>query len=278
MIKIITDTSTLYTPSQGKEMNVEILPLLVTVNNKTYQEFVDISSQQFLEEVKSGNVPTSSQPAIGMVIEAYEKYSDDEIVNLCMTDGLSGTYMSALGAKNGLENEEHIHVVNTKTLCGPHRYMFECALKMVNEGCSLDALLAMLNQKIASAKSFLLPQDFDFLKRGGRLTPLAAKIGGLLKIQPVMTQTEDGRRLEKFTIARTFNGAVSAVIKQFQALENPESYRVSISHAGVEQQAKKIKENFLALYPNLNIDFLELSPAFITQGGPGCIAIQWVLN
>lgn len=278
MIRLITDTSTLYSPEEGKELGVDILPLLVTLNKKTYREFIDINSEDFLKQVTQGSIPTSSQPAIGEVIELYEKYVDDDIVNICMADGLSGTYLSALGAKDGLINQDRIHVINSQTLCGPHRYLFECAMQMVKDDCTLDDLLAMLSEKIASCMSFLLPQDFEFLKRGGRLTPLAAKIGGMLKIQPVMTQTEDGRRLEKFTIARTFNGAITAIIKKFQSLDHPESYRVSISHAQAKEQAEKIKNAFLGLYPELKIDFLELSPSFITQGGPGCIAVQWILN
>lgn len=278
MIRLVTDTSTLYTPSQGEELGVDINPLIVTIKNKTYKEFINITTDEFLKMVKEGNVPISSQPAIGEVMESYEKYPDDDIVNICMADGLSGTYASALGAKNGLPNEDKIHIVNTRTLCGNQRYMFECALQMVKENCSLEALLAMLEEKITHQKSFLLPQDFDFLKRGGRLTPLAATIGGLLKIQPVMTQTEDGTRLEKFTIARTFTGAVNAVLKEFQKLENPHLYRLYISHAGVASQAEKIKNAFLGAFPNLDFDILELSPAFITQGGPDCLAIQWVLK
>lgn len=244
MIKIITDTSTLFTPEQGKELGIDVLPLNVSVAGETYREFVDIDSASFLEKVKAGHLPTSSQPSIGLVIEHYEKYPEDQIINICMADGLSGTYLSAMGARDGLVHHENIHVINTQTLCGPHRYMVECALKLVNEGASLNEVLDMLKTKIANTRSFLMPQDFDFLKRGGRLTPLAATIGGLLKIQPVMTQSEGGTRLEKFTVARTFNGGVTAIIKEFQALENPEKYLVYISHAGVETQAEKLKTAF----------------------------------
>lgn len=278
MIRIITDTSVLYTPQEGQEMGIDILPLNVTIDNQTYKEFVEIDSETFLEKVKAGSIPSSSQPAIGEVIEHYEKYPEDDIINICMADGLSGTYLSALGAKDGLLHHENIHVVNSKTLCGPHRYLLECACQAVRNQATVAEVLKILDEKIETVRSFLMPQDFDFLKRGGRLTPLAAKIGGLLKIQPVMKQTEDGRRLEKFTIARTFSGGVNAVIKEFMSQDHPEKYRLYISHANVLEQAQKIKEAFLKQCPNLKIELLNLSPAFITQGGPGCIAIQWILN
>lgn len=279
MIKLMTDTSALIMPEEGKEMGLEVLPLSVSIDGKTYQEFIEMDSETFLKKIAEGHLPSSSQPPIGQVIEVYEKYPEDDVVNICMADGLSGTYLSAVGAKSGLAHHEHIHVINCRTLCGPQMHLVKNAVKAVNNGCSLEELMTLLENKIESVRSFLMPQDFEFLKRGGRLTPIAAKIGGLLKIQPVLTQTPDGTRLEKLTIARTFSGAVNSIIKEFTtSVNNPEKYHIYISHADVLAQAKKVKGSFLKQFPQTKIDILDLSPAFITQGGPGCIAIQWILE
>lgn len=278
MIRIVTDTSTLYTPAEGEKLGFDVNALSVSAGSKTYTEFVDMFPDEFVKIVRAGNVPTSSQPPVGVVIETYEKYPEDDIINICMADGLSGTYQSALGAKEGLVNQDRIHVINSATLCGPHRYMLEETLKNVQAGMSLEEVLNKLQHQIDNSRSFLLPQDFDFLRRGGRLTPLAAKALGLLKIVPIMTQTPDGRRLESFGMGRTFTGAVQNVIKEFSKFENPLDYRVYVSHADVLGQAEKVKEMFLKKYPELHIDILDLSPAFITQGGPSCVAIQWTIN
>ena len=278
MIRIITDTSTLYSPKEGQELGFDVNALSVAAAGKNYIEFVDMFSAEFVEIVCAGNVPASSQPPVGGVIENYEKYPEDDIINICMADGLSGTYQSALGAKAGLANESRIHVVNSATLCGPHRYMVQETLKNVKAGLSLEEVLNKLDYQIKHTRSFLMPQDFDFLRRGGRLTPLAAKALGLLKIQPIMTQTEDGRRLESFGMGRTYMGAVKNLVNEFAKLEVNENYRVYISHADVKEQAEKTKEAFLKKFPNLQIDILDLSPAFITQGGPSCVAVQWTIK
>ena len=131
-----------------------------------------------------------------------------------------------------------------------------------------------IHKSIASEQSFLIPQDFDFLKRGGRLTPLAATIGGMLKIIPVMTKTKDGKRLEKFTMKKTLKGAIKEIIKYFQTMEVNENYRIYVSHAGVLEQAEAVIEQIQKCFEKVKIELLELSPAFIAQGGPGCIAIQ----
>ena len=278
MIRIITDTSTLYSPAEGKELGIDVNALSVSVAGKNYTEFVDMFADEFVKIVRAGNVPASSQPPVGLVIENYEKYPNDDIINICMADGLSGTYQSALGAIEGLPHQDHIHVINSRTLCGPHRYFVQETLKNIQAGLSLEKVLEKLNYQIDHTRSFLLPQDFDFLRRGGRLTPLAAKALGFLKIQPIMTQTEDGRRLESYGMGRTFMGAIKNLVNEFGKLEGNENYRVYISHADVLGQAEKAKEAFLKQFPNLRVEILDLSPAFITQGGPSCVAVQWTIN
>lgn len=271
-MKIVTDTSTLYSPEERKKLGITVLPLCVTVNKKTYREFVDIDSLQFLKLIEEGT-PSSSQPSAGEFLDIFENKTDDILV-ISMADGLSGTYQSAVGMKNSLDDNDHIHIMNTKTLCGPHRYLVQKAIALKNEKKSLNEIKNELMKSIETIKSFLIPQDFDFLRRGGRLTPLTAKIGNLLKIVPILTQTEDGKRLEKYAIKRTMNGAVNEIVKNFKNAQIDKNYRIYISHANVLEKAQEVKKQLEKHFQDIAIELLELSPAFITQGGPGCIAIQ----
>lgn len=275
-MKIVTDTSALYTPTQGQEKGIEVLPLNVIINKKSYREFVDIQSEEFLEMVKNGYVPSSSQPSIGETMELFEKYADEEILSITMADGLSGTYQSNLSVKEGMEHKENIHVINSMTLCGPQRYLVQKAVHLRDEGLGINDIIKELHKSIATEKSFLIPQDFGFLKRGGRLTPLAATVGGMLRITPVMTKTKDGKRLEKFTMKKTFKSAIKEIIKAFQEMGVDENYIIYISHAGVLEQAQGVIEQMKATFDNVKIELFDLSPAFITQGGPGCIAVQTI--
>ena len=273
-MKILTDTSTLFSPSEGKEMGLTVFPLNVTVDGKTYTEFVDMFSVEYANIVRKGSIPMSSQPSVGTVLEAFEK-DDDDLVVISMADGLSGTYQSMVGVKNSIENNDHIHVINSKTLCGPHRYMVKRALEMQKNGATLEEVLKEVDRLCNSHKSFLIPQDFGFLKRGGRLTPLAATIGGLMRIVPVMTQTDDGRKLEKHSIARTMKKAVASIADHFKSMGvDGEGWLISVSHADCESDALKVVEQLKEIFPNTEVELLLLSPAFITQGGPDCIAVQ----
>ena len=130
MIRIISDSSTLYSIEEGKKNKIDIAPLSVTINGETYRENEDITTEEFIKIINEGHLPISSQPSVGEVVNLYEKYPDDEIINISMADGLSGTYNSACMAKNMCQNSNNIEAVNARTLCMPHRYLVECAVKI----------------------------------------------------------------------------------------------------------------------------------------------------
>ena len=72
MIKLITDSSCLYTPKEAEALGFVVNPLLVTINNKQYVEFVDINSKEFVDIINEGHTPISSQPSVGQLIESFE--------------------------------------------------------------------------------------------------------------------------------------------------------------------------------------------------------------
>ena len=220
-------------------------------------------------------MPSSSQPSVGDVLQVYEE-SREETVFITVGDGLSGGYQTAMGAKNSLEESDHIHVINSKTLAGPLRYLVKKALALRDQGCPLARLKENLQRSIESSRSFVVPADFDFLKRSGRLTPIAAKVGGVLKLLPVLTQTEDKTHIKPVTVKRTWKSAVGVVLQQLQAAGVGAEHLISICHAGTPEHAETVSRQVREAFPGTETEILQLSPALITHGGPGCIVIQSV--
>lgn len=275
MIRIITDSSTLHTAEEAKALGFDSIPLCITIGDLEGRDLT-VDMDEFYGRIASGLNPMSSQPPIGEVVDIYEEYSDDEIINISIADGLSGTYQSACSAKEMVDNSEKITVINSKTLCGPHRYLVEQAQKMKEDGHTAQEIVAWVEDKLEKTESFLIPQDFGFLRRGGRLTPVAAALGSVLKLKPVMTLTEDGKRLDKFAVKRTMSAAVKTVMDHLRERNLGENHILYIAHARAEKDALHIKEKFEKEFEGLEVQILQLGAAFVTQGGPQCVAIQYI--
>ncbi len=279
MVQISTDTSSMMTPAQGEEKGIGVAPLNVTIAGKTYREMDEIMPREFLNIIYSGNLPTSSQPSPGALMEHFEKATEkDPLLHISMADGLSGSYQSACAIRETMPNKEHITVINSTTLCGPHGLMVRTAKKLADEGCSLEEILERLQPQLDNNKSFLIPQDFDYLRRGGRLSPTAAKVGSLLKLVPLLTQGEGGKNLEKAGMCRGFDKAVEKCIETFQRIGVNENYLITISHADTIEQGRKAYTMLSNAFPGAALELVDLTCAFITQGGPKCVAIQACLR
>lgn len=275
MVKIVSDSSTLYTVEEASELGFEAVPLSVSIGDMEGKD-LQVDMKEFYDRIGKGEIPRSSQPSIGDVLDVFEKYPENEIVNISMADGLSGTYQSACSAREMAENKERITVFNSMTLCGPHRYMVEKAQKMAEAGKPRKDILEWLEYAKTKTESYLIPQDFAFLKRGGRLTPVAAALGSALKLKPIMTLTEDARKLDKFAVKRTMKSAVGAVIDQLKKSSLDARHILYVVHADAPEDAKSVVAQLREAFPEPEIQVYQLSPVFVTQGGPKCIAIQYI--
>lgn len=274
MVRIVSDTSTMYSSADAQAVGFYVSPLSVTINNKSYKELDEISSDAFVGMIQEGHMPRSSQPSIGDVMEIYQALEGDEIINIAMADGLSGTYSSAVAAARSCQNAQDITVINSHTLCGPHRLMVEKATEMAAAGQSKADILSRIEQLIKNNISFLIPSDFDYLRRGGRLSPLVSLVGKTIKLVPVLTQSEDGRQLVMSGVKRSFKQAVLHVKKELEEKCVGAGWRVYITHADALHKAETARDMLMERFAEAVMEIFPLTPAFITQGGPGCVAIQ----
>lgn len=273
-MKIVTDSSVMLSVSEGAQRGLTVLPLTVSIEGETWLEYEQISSEDFLARVRAGAMPTSSSPPPALILDACD--TEEEVVYLSIADGLSGAYEVACGLVKQMRHPERVHVLNTKTLCVPHRALAYSTVRMAKQNLDVSSILETLQRMMHSVHSYLIPEDFDYLRRGGRLTPLAAKFAHMVKAFPVTKQTDDGKRLEKLKIARSFAKAIEAIAADIEDRGASKGHYVSVSHAGNPTKAAEVLERLTERFPTCDFGIFDLSPAFITQGGPGCIAVQTV--
>ena len=270
---IVTNTASSYTPEEGERIGLKILPVGVSVNNGTYRDYIDISSEEFLDLLGKGETPHSSQPAVGDVMDIFNDDSQD-IIMITVADGLSGEYQTAMGMRQEYPNKDRIYVVNSRSLAGPLRYLANKALKLREEGLSADRIAGELERSAGTSLSYVIPADFDYLQRSGRISKLTSKIGGALKLHPVLTQSDDRRSIVPLAVKRSYTSAVKVIINHLASFEPDENHLITIAHGGVYALAVRVQNMIRETYPGAETEVLELAPSLITHGGPGCVVVQ----
>ena len=132
MVQIITDSSTLITEAESKELGVDVIPLSISILDEEYRD-LQVDMDHFYGLIAQGGVPRSSQPPIGEFVEAFKRHAGQKIINIAMADGLSGTYLSACGAREMVDNKESAvpctpdgGAVRTVYACYTQQYLLCC--------------------------------------------------------------------------------------------------------------------------------------------------------
>jgi fatty acid-binding protein DegV len=100
----------------------------------------------------------------------------------------------------------------------------------------------------------------------------------MVNLAPIMTQTDDGCRLTIASIRRGYAAAIKYVAEHLQKKGIGEGWRVYIAHATTQERVELAEKKLREVLPGAVIEVVDLSPAFITQGGPDCLAVQYVME
>jgi DegV family protein with EDD domain len=271
-MKIITDTGSLISVKEAQDLDIELIPLQVEVKGINYKDYLDISCEEFVELTKSERARTSL-PSIGQVMEIYEQYKTG--IHICVAKGLSSTYDVAASALRELSSD--LILYNSKALVGTQRYLVMLA-KRLSLNHSPQEIIERMDKCLTECQSFLIPVDFNFLKRSGRISPMAATFAGMMGIKPILTFTPGMEKLDKFGVGRTWPQAFNQIIKKMTQNAVSLKHKIYIVHAMNLETAKLLEERLRQSFGNLDIEYLNFSPVLMALGGPGCVAVQYILK
>jgi DegV family protein with EDD domain len=273
-MRIISDTTCHLSIQEADALGVRLVANQVIIGETTYKDYLDIDSNQFIELIKNQH-PQTSQPSAGDIMVAYEEKST-ETLHITTGRGLSSAFDTACGVVKSMDID-YVTVFDSQSVAGVNRYLTQLAARLKDK-VDLSTLVNRLNACLKETQSYVMPVNFEFLKRSGRLTPAAAILGSFLNLKPIMAQSADRQRIERFGVGRTWHAAIKAVVDDLVKRGVNAKHRIYVAHAfnmeSVNMAIEQIKEKI----HDADIETLLLAPAMITHGGPGSLVIQYILR
>ncbi len=188
MVRIITETTCDISLDTLQEWNVESLPMFVTLDGVEYRDRYDISPAEFFEKLgQSKSLPTTAQITPNRYQEVMEDVRDkkQQALFLVFSSGLSGSYQSCLIAQEAV-GYDGIRVVDTKAACGGQGLIVYEIQKRAAQGMSLDDLTETANWMAEHIEHLIMVENLEMLRRGGRISSIAAFMGGVMNIKPII--------------------------------------------------------------------------------------------
>ncbi len=194
-VAVLADSASDLPPDQAKAAGITVVPLLVSFGDKEYRAGVDLSGDDFWRELTAPGAPfpKTAAAAPGTFKEAFEAlFADgaDEVVYVGVGSKLSATLASAKVAREMLP-ERKIHIVDSNTASMGTGLLALLAAEKAASGMSGEQVAAAVNGRLHKVNLYVVLETLEYLKRGGRISPARAAIGGVLSVKPIIT-LQDG--------------------------------------------------------------------------------------
>lgn len=274
-IKIVTDSSCDLNNEIIRKYNIEIVPLNVAFGDKIYEDG-DIEKAQFYEMMdKSPVLPKTSCPSPERFIKSYEG-EEDEILVITLASKLSGTYSTAVLAKDMFEEEypdKKVAVIDTETGSIGQGLLIVKAAQLAEEGKNLDEIVNIIESIKKDVVFYGSLETLENAIKGGRINALAGKLINALNFK-VIVKIGNGE-VKPFDKARGDNNSIKKLVENIcSSIQKGEIKSLAIAHANCLEKALKVKEMMLKNHNFESVMISDIGSVMGTYSSKGAVLIS----
>ena len=278
-IRIITDSASDITQEEARAWGIQVMPLRTLFGQEEFLDGVTIDHQQFYQRlVESDVLPTTSQLTPFQYEEVFRAAADagDEVVCITLSSKLSGSFQSASMAAEGLP----VVLVDGLNATVGQRIQVELAVRLRDAGKSAREIGDALKAAQPRVHLIALLDTLEYLKKGGRISPMAAVAGSLLSIKPVIA-VENGEVvvLGKARGSKNGNNMLMGLVEKTGGIDFSMPFGLAYSGLSDVLLQKYIADS-TRLYESYEgqLPISVIGSTIGTHAGPGAVALAFYSN
>ena len=183
-IKLLVDSASDITKKEAEALGMYFISEIITFGTKDYLDGDELLANEFYELLEKSDFPKTSQIVPTRFKEKFKELTEDgsELIVITMSSKLSGTYLSALNAKQSFEN---VYVVDSLNASLGERLLCLHAKNLIEQGLTAKEIYGKLEEDKYKINYLAIVNTLEYLKKGGRVSAVAAFAGELLSIKPI---------------------------------------------------------------------------------------------
>ncbi|MDP9313468.1 MAG: DegV family protein [Chloroflexota bacterium] len=272
-VAVVVDSTADIPQAMRDEYAISVVPLSIIFGNETFQDGVDMTSDQFYQRLTESNVhPSSSQPSPGAFAEVYERLAQNHagIISIHISGKLSGTVRSAAQAQELVPNIP-IRVIDSGSVSMGFGFLGLEAAKLAGAGHTLDDIATQIERMVPNIRLWAVLDTLKYLERGGRIGRTRAFLGTLLNVKPMIQIKEEVLPAEQ---VRTHKKAIARMVDLASA-EGPYEH-LAVLHSAAEPLATELANQLGSLHPRDQIVTAQLTGVIGVHGGPGVLGVTGI--
>ncbi len=271
-VQVITDSTSDIPLELARELGIRVVPIYVRFGEITYRDGVDIRNEEFYSMLASSKVhPATSQPNPEDFTSVYKEYCDktEGIVSIHISSRTSGTYNSAIIAKNTLESRCPIEVIDSRFNSAGLGLVVTAAARLAHARANLADVVNEANRAVKQVGMFGMFETMKYLARSGRVNKTIAAASRILNVMPLLT-FKNGE-IVRAGLVRTITKGMDRIYEFVK--NNAPLSELTIVHSKIADQAVVMKKRLSDFIKEETIAINELGAGLGVHGGPGVLLV-----
>jgi len=282
---ILTCCSTADLPLEYfQKRNIPYVCFHFTMDGKEYPDDLgqSMAFEEFYQRVTAGAMPTTSQVSVGQYIAFFEPFlsAGKDLLHIAISSGLSGSYNSALLARDELIQrypDRKLVIVDSLGASSGYGLLTDMAADMRDGGATLEQVQSWVEQNKLNMHHWFFSTDLTHYKRGGRLSATSAFMGTLLHICPLMNMNDEGKLIPRAKI-RGKKYVIGEIVRMMEVhAQAGDNYagKCFISHSACYEDARSVADLVEHKFPHLNgsVQIMSIGTVIGSHTGPGTVAL-----
>jgi len=276
-VAIVTDSVADLPDEVVRAHGIHVVPVSLVYGDESLRDRVDIDPDTFVERLRRGERPTTSQPPPAAFLEAYARAAEDgeHVLAVLLASALSGTYASGETAAR-MFGAAPVTVVDSRGASLTEGLLVLRAAELAELGTPVAEIVAELDRIRDRSGILFTIETFDNLLASGRVSRGQAWLANSLRIRPILGLTAEGRIIPvaKVVGPKRVLPRMLDLIRE-RAMPGQATVRFGIIHVGRPEIVPEIRAALLEHYPGSEIIVSPASPALATHAGPGAWGIAF---
>lgn len=277
----MTDSDSDLPFSYVDERDISMVYMPYIVDGKEYMDDLGRSGSQkeYFDKMRAGAAPTTSLLPMGAYLDLFEPILAEgkDILFIAFSSQLSGTQQNARNAREELLEkypDRKIEIVDTLSISVPQAILVLKAYELYREGRPLEEVAQWVEENKLRAQAWFTVDDLKYLRRGGRISAVAAVAGTLLDLKPVITENREGRLVSADKVRGRKSALRLLADRAAENIDDPANAMPVIIHADAPEDAQRLEKLLHERIPGLpEVQTWYVGPVIGAHCGPGTIAI-----
>ena len=234
--------------------------------------------KEFFENMRRGAVPVTSLLPTAVYVEYFEPYfrAGKNILFLAFSSQLSATINNIYAAREDLKvmyPDRRLVVVDTLSISAPQYILILRAYELYRQGKPLDEVAAWTEENKLKTQAWVTVEDLKYLRRGGRISAVAATMGTMMDLKPIIVESREGKMVSADKVRGRKAALRYIADKTAENILNPEDQTLVIIHGDALEDAARLETLIRDRIPGLKaVEIMFVGPVIGAHCGPGTVA------